>query len=98
MPGAVLQMCRNTSKDGNDAMSIYTPSETDSDYIRQAIFQNMQAARQKSRAFVPIVPALPLLGIDDITPVKVAPFKGMDKRFGSCNVCCNGNVMNIAKP
>jgi len=29
-------MCRNTSKDGNDAMSIYTPSETDSDYIRQA--------------------------------------------------------------
>ena len=36
MLGAVLQMCRNTSKDGNDAMSIYTPSETDSDYIRQA--------------------------------------------------------------
>ena len=36
MLGAVLQMCRNTSKDGNAAMSIYTLSETDSDYIRQA--------------------------------------------------------------
>ncbi len=36
MLGAGLQMCRNTSKSGNDAMSIYTLSETDSDYIRQA--------------------------------------------------------------
>ena len=37
--GAGLQMCRNTSKGGNDAMSIYTRSETDSDYIRQAKLQ-----------------------------------------------------------
>ena len=36
MQGAGLQMCRNTSKGGNDAMSIYTRSETDLDYIRQA--------------------------------------------------------------
>ena len=36
MQGVGLQMCRNTSKGGNDAMSIYTRSETDSDYIRQA--------------------------------------------------------------
>ena len=45
--GAGLQMCRNTSKDGNDAMSIYTRSETDSDYIRQANYSD-------NTAFIPL--------------------------------------------
>ena len=34
--GAGLQMGCRPSKDGNDAMSMYALSETDSDYIRQA--------------------------------------------------------------
>jgi len=34
--GAGLQMGYRPSKAGNDAMSMYTLSETDSDYIRQA--------------------------------------------------------------
>ena len=34
--GAGLQMGCRPSKDGNKAMSMYTRSETDSDYIRQA--------------------------------------------------------------
>ena len=36
MLGAGLQMGCRPSKDGNEAMSMYTLSETDSDYIRQA--------------------------------------------------------------
>ena len=35
MQGAGLQTGCRPSKDGNDAMSMYALSETDSDYIRQ---------------------------------------------------------------
>ena len=41
MQGAGLQMGSRPSKDGNDAMSMYTISETDSDYLRQATLKEV---------------------------------------------------------
>ena len=32
-----------------------------------------------------------------VAPVKVAAFKGVNKSFRGGDVCCNGNVMNVAK-
>ena len=41
---------------------------------------------------------LPDYRISYVSPVKVASFKRMYQRLGSSNVCCNRNIMNIAKP
>ena len=47
--GAGLQMGCRPSKDGNKAMSMYTRSETDSDYIRQATLTGNEQSLQKSK-------------------------------------------------
>ena len=35
--------------------------------------------------------------VDDITPVEIASFKGMDESLCCCNIGCNGDVVNIAE-
>ena len=38
-----------------------------------------------------------MAGINQHSPIKVASLKGVDKRFCGCDVCCNGNVVKVAK-
>ncbi len=35
---------------------------------------------------------------DKVAPVKVAAFKGMDESLCCCYICCNRNIVHIAKP
>ena len=38
-----------------------------------------------------------LNGINDLPPIQIASFEGMDKRLCGSNIRCHGNVMNIAE-
>lgn len=38
------------------------------------------------------------LGINNVTPVKIASFKSVNKSFRSCDICRNRYIMNIAQP
>ena len=38
-----------------------------------------------------------IFGVNDVSPVKVASFESVDESLGRCNVCGNGNVVNVTE-
>lgn len=38
-----------------------------------------------------------LSGINNFSPIQIAALKRMNQSFSSCDIRCNGNVVNIAK-
>ncbi len=62
-----------------------------------AFVYSLLKASANGKEQVKLKKAEKLFRVNNITPVKVTALKRMNECFGGCDVCCNGNVVNVAK-